>query len=90
MSRDGVIEYIVENKKSKQFKVIDVGGSAGGWSAQYIDALIDMNPVPNDNITHFYGDINEDTVWNDVNKHILENGKFDFCICTHTLEDVRM
>jgi hypothetical protein len=50
-----------------------VGGSAGGWSAQYIDALIDMNPVPNDNITHFYGDITPIEKKNETKTHYIFN-----------------
>ena len=89
MSRDGVIQYILENKRNKQFRVIDVGGSATGWSSPYIDALVDMNPSQTNNIMHFYGDINKDAVWNSVREYVIKNGKFDFCICTHTLEDIR-
>lgn len=89
-SRDNVIKYIKNKKENGKFTVIDIGGSADGWSAPYIDALVDMNES-NSNFTfqRFYGDINKDKVWNDVKEYVMKNGKFDFCICTHTLEDIR-
>ena len=42
-SKQGVIDYIVQNKKIKEFKVVDVGGSVVGWSSNYVDAIVDFN-----------------------------------------------
>lgn len=92
--RDDVINYILQNKSMRTFNVVDVGGSHGsGWSLNYIDAIIDFNDVPNNinnkkKIKYFKCDITHPDSWEDVLSYVKNNGKFDFCICTHTLEDI--
>jgi hypothetical protein len=90
-SRYDVIDYITQNKYMKEFKVIDVGGSAGGWSYNYVDAIVDFNDMQKDhnpNIMHFKCDITHPDSWTEVLSYVEENGKYDFCICSHTLEDI--
>jgi hypothetical protein len=91
-SRNDVIEYIEQNKKENpHFKVVDVGGSHGGWSSKYVDAIVDFNDISEDakfKIQHFKCDITHPDSWNDILLYVKNNGKFDFCICTHTLEDI--
>jgi len=89
-SRNDVIEYIQRNKNEKTFKVIDVGGSTGGWSSNYVDAIVDINDFSsnNDRIKHFKCDITHPNSWKEILEYVENNGKFDFCICTHTLEDI--
>ena len=91
-SRNDVIDYIKQNKNKNEFKVIDVGGSINGWSLNYIDAIVDFIDVPetntNKNIKHFKCDITHPDSWKDILLYVEQNGKFDFCICTHTLEDI--
>jgi hypothetical protein len=86
-----VINYITSRKAHGKFTVIDVGASANGWSGPYLDALVDMNSdtIEDDRIVRFRGDINQDDVWNEVMQYVSLHGKFDFCICTHTIEDIR-
>jgi len=89
--RDDVIEYITNMKNNGKFTVVDVGGSMVGWSANHIDALIDFNDFPQNietRIKHFKCDITHPDSWDSILKYVKDNGKFDFCICTHTLEDV--
>jgi hypothetical protein len=89
--RSDIISYIMNKKSLGVFKVVDVGGSLGGWSANVTDAIIDFNDpiiVSNSQIKHFKCDITDHNSWSDILKYIEENGKFDFCICTHTLEDI--
>lgn len=90
-NRDDVISYILANKSVFRFTVIDVGGSLSGWSSKVIDALIDLNDCVNtidNNVTHFKCDITHPDSWKDVLAYVDAHGKFDFCICTHTLEDI--
>jgi hypothetical protein len=76
-------------KKLGTFNVVDVGGSMGGWSAPYVDAIIDFNDNKfNENIKSFTCDITNHNDWNEIFDYVHKNGKFDFCICTHTLEDI--
>jgi hypothetical protein len=88
--REDVIQYVKEMKAKGTFKVVDVGGTITGWSADIIDALIDFNePQYNlGSIKHFKCDITDYSSWEDIRNYVLTNGKYDFCICTHTLEDI--
>ncbi|MBY0384243.1 class I SAM-dependent methyltransferase [bacterium] len=85
-SRDYVIQYIKQKKQhNKQFRVIDIGGGVNPWAGEVVDAYIDIcNPKNSKNV--FIGDINETDVWDQILK---SEQKFDFSICTHTLEDIR-
>lgn len=88
--RNDITSYILDKKKLGKFNVIDVGGSVGGWSTNIIDAIMDFNAptIYNSKITYFKGDITHPDSWKDVLEYVKYNGKFDFCICTHTLEDI--
>lgn len=89
-NRDYVINYILNKKAEGHYTVIDVGGSANGWSFPYINALVDFNDCNynNSHITFFKCDITHPDSWIDLLKYVEKNGKFNFCICTHTLEDI--
>jgi len=89
-SRDGVINYMKTQKQNGKFTVVDIGGSVNGWSAPYIDALVDFNAPENlpNHITHYQCDITHPDSWKKILDDVNNNGKFDFCICTHTLEDI--
>jgi len=89
-NRVDVINYInLCRQINPNYRVVDVGGSHGGWSAPYVNAIIDFNDIPSQtSIKHFKCDITNPNDYNEIMAHIEENGKFDFCICTHTLEDI--
>jgi len=83
INRQSVCEYL-EARKSENlnYKVLDIGGTANNWCDRYVDAYVDIIPAANKRT--FIGDINSDAVWSEIAK---EN--WDFCICTHVLEDIR-
>jgi FkbM family methyltransferase len=89
--RQDVIDDILKRKSKGPCTVIDIGGSFNGWSMPVLDALIDINlPKEMDrNIAHFRIDINDRDGWALVLEYVEKNGKFDFSICSHTLEDIR-
>ena len=91
-NRRSVLEYIETMKTKKEtFTVVDVGGSYNGWSFHVLDAIIDFNdppPCSKKNIKHFKMDITHPDSWREVLEYVEKVGKFDFCICTHTLEDI--
>jgi len=91
-NRQEVADYIRIKKSAGQFRVVDVGGVFGGWSMPFVDAIIDFNtPVVDVNfshVKHFKCDITNPRDWEEVLSYVGVSGKFDFCICTHTLEDI--
>lgn len=90
--RNSVIKFIEIQKSNGPFTVIDVGGSLGGWSMPVVDAIVDFNePIidpTNKNIKQFKCDITHPDSWIDIIEYVKEHGKFNFCICSHTLEDI--
>jgi len=85
--RNDILDYIYKQKKP--FTVVDVGGSMGGWSSPVVDCIIDFNdPINNSEILHFKCDITNPSSWLEILNYVEKNGKFDFCICSHTLEDI--
>jgi len=89
-NRNDVIQYILNQKNLGKFTVIYIGCSLSGWSYNYCDAIVDFNDLSiNDiNIKHFKCDITHPDSYSDILEYINKNGKFDFCICSHTLEDI--
>jgi hypothetical protein len=88
-SRKSVIDYIQTQKQfNPNFKVVDVGGYGSPWSKPYIDAIIDLNRVDDNRYIQFNGNICENEIWFNVMEYVIKHGKFDFSICTHTLEDI--
>ncbi len=68
-------------------KIIDIGG-ANSFAHGMLDALIDIRQ-PQASAKHvFVGDIDRPEVWDDVLQHAVDHGKWDYAICTHTLEDI--
>ena len=89
-NRQEVLEYIRMKKSEGVFRVVDVGGSYVGWSVPIVDAIIDFNDcvgLPS-HIKHFKCDITNHVGWTAILEYVSRMGKFDFCICTHTLEDI--
>ena len=88
-NRQNCINFVIEQKKlNKNFKVIDVGGTMTGWSKDIIDALVDIQIPEKTNTKTFKINISDEDEWKDLNEYVKTNGKFDFSICTHTLEDI--
>ena len=90
ISRNEIIGYIKAKKTQGKFTVIDVGGSYVGWSAHIVDAIVDINIHTKklDTILYFHSDITHSDGWVDILEYVKIHGKFDYSICTHTLEDI--
>ena len=93
--RRHVINYIKEKKKKNpSFKVIDIGGSADytNWSCSVIDYIADMNEptLNNSKIKYFKLNINFENDFKELLNYVNKNGKFDFCICSHIIEDIAL
>lgn len=87
--RDGeVLDYIKKNRlENKNYKVIDIGPALNSWTDSEVDATVDILDLNNNKI-HFKGNINYFEVWQNILNYVDKNGKFDFLICSHVLEDI--
>lgn len=79
-----VFQELKEKKKSGNFTIIDIGGWADGWSSEISDLIVDVNFEDTDKTMKLNVCQSLDKLLNYVDKH----GKFDYCICSHTLEDL--
>jgi hypothetical protein len=81
MARENALAYVDACKRERgSFRVLDIGGAANPWSGA--DCYVDFHRVPGaDTIV---GDIHDPSIW----KEIAER-RYDFCICSHILEDIR-
>lgn len=91
---DNEIEKL--KNKNSSLKVIDVGGGINSWckyTTHVVDIFINegskeefLSGYPD---RHFFDfDITQENNWKTVLDYVEENGKFDYSICTHTLEDI--
>jgi len=83
--RQQELDYLASQKFNR---VIDVGAAYNPWAKEYITHTVDINDTSTQ-FHQFKGNICEEPVWNQVGDYINSvNSKFDFSICTHTLEDI--
>ena len=82
--RDFVKSYIQE----KGYKTIDVGASAMYWSYPECKFVADSLVISKEGTTFFNINLENKNTWNELLSYVEKNGKFDFSICSHTLEDV--
>lgn len=73
--------------KIKGLKIIDIGG-ATSFADGYLDAIVDAQVPAARSEQYFTGNINEPEVWQWVHQVAAKQGKWDYAICTHTLEDI--
>lgn len=68
-------------------RCIDIGG-ANSFAHGFLDAVVDIRD-PQASATHkFIGNIDEPEIWDKIMQHVAKYGKWDYAICTHTLEDI--
>lgn len=85
--RQQILGFVLGEKAgNSKFKVIDIGGSADAWSSTCVDMLVDIKCE--DSSSSMQIDICDWESWNKLKEWVEKNGKFDFAICTHTLEDI--
>lgn len=82
--RNFVKSYIQE----KGYKTIDVGASAMYWSYPECKFVADSLTITKDDTTFFSVNLEDKNTWNELLEYVNQNGKFDFSICSHTLEDI--
>ena len=79
--KDKILKHIVGKK------VIDIGGGVKSLVDKCVHTVVDITPSA-DAKQCFLGDINFPDTWIPILNYVKENGKFDFAVCTHTLEDI--
>jgi hypothetical protein len=84
--REQILSFVLNQKSvNPNYRVIDVGGSAFSWTGEIADVIVDINSSrPQD----FKFNISNDWEWKDLLEYVEQHGKFDYAICTHTLEDI--
>lgn len=82
--RDSVKKLIKENN----YTSIDVGATARYWSYPECKTVVDSYPVPENDVLYFNVNIENINDWTSVFEYVEKNGKFDYSICSHTMEDV--
>ena len=77
--------------EGRKLRVIDVGGGQfkeDKWSG-LVTAIVDLSTPPvEDGVEYFCVDLEDELSWQASESDIMKNGKYDFCICRHTLEDL--
>ena len=85
-SRQRTLNKLTKLRSEGSYTVVDVGGTHGGsWSSSVTDMVIDIN-------AHGPGAMNLDICnyesWKELESMVAVTGKFNYSICTHTLEDL--
>lgn len=87
--RPKVIKLVTELKEElDSFTLIDIGGGHNPFNQEFLTHTLDFFPNPSVKITSFTGNLNSMESWFKVLEYVDYNGKFTFCNCTHTLEDI--
>lgn len=82
--RDEIKKYISDNG----YKSIDLGASAMYWSYPECKYVADSLVISKEGTTFFEVNLEDKSSWGELLRYVDSNGKFDFSICSHTLEDV--
>jgi hypothetical protein len=83
-SRESIREFI-RTQRIHPYSVIDIGASDDQWSTP--NAILDIRKTYFSGES-FVGNINDADGWTEVLSAASVMGKFDFSICSHTLEDI--
>lgn len=85
--RSRVAAYVSVRRAAGPFRVIEVGGFLPMQGIR-ADAIVDCQDPKIDGAVFFKGDISQPDVWDQVSTHTRKYGLFDFCLCSHTIEDI--
>lgn len=89
-------EYLFSHKpENHTLRVLDIGAASNPWGGSWITHIADNFVTPeteqqfaNKGITVFKVDVEDSLNWSLILDDVEKNGKFDFVICSHTLEDL--
>ncbi len=86
--RNAALNYLkhLQDNSPNKLRVLDIGGWHNQWAPEYVTDVIDIQEVAG--VNFYIGNINMPYVWDTIKEVVEKEFKFDFCICTHTLEDI--
>lgn len=85
--RQQILSHVLGVKAANpHYRVIDIGGAADSWSSTCVDMLVDINAPESSSSMSF--NICDSDEWSRLENIVLNEGPYDFAICTHTLEDI--
>jgi hypothetical protein len=70
------------------YKTIDIGASLQFWSYPECKFVADIVKIQEEGVRFFDFNIQNKNTWSELLDYVEQNGKFDYSICSHTLEDV--
>jgi hypothetical protein len=79
------VKKIISNNN---YKTIDIGASLQFWSYPECKFVADIVKIEKEGVKFFDFNIQNKETWFDLLTYVGINGKFDYSICSHTLEDV--
>ena len=79
-----VKELIINNN----YNSVDVGASAQPWTYPECKTFIDTVPLSIEDVNFIKVNLEDEDSRNEFLKYIEQNGKFDFSVCSHTIEDI--
>lgn len=89
---NSTVKQSVDKVKSlistNNYKTIDVGASLQFWSYPECKFVADIVKIDHEDVKFFDFNIQNKNTWTELLEYVETNGKFDFSICSHTLEDV--
>ena len=84
----GKREYVKKYISDNGLKSIDIGASAMYWSYPECKYVADSLVISKEGITFFEINLEDKNTWKELLSYVEINGKFDFSVCSHTMEDV--
>ena len=88
-TRPEVIRAVHDLKESREnFTLIDIGASHNPFNRDYLTHTFDIMETAMESVHQFIGNMNKYEDWLPLLDYVEKNGKFTFCNCTHTLEDL--
>jgi len=88
LTRSVLTQFLIGKKNEKSFKVLDIGSAADFWTEPFADVTVDYFIELEKSKKHFKVNIEKESSWKQLLDYVQENGMFDFCTCSHTLEDL--
>ena len=89
---NGLVKNLIGDVKKlisdNDYKTIDIGASLQFWSYPECKFVADIVKIEQEGVKFFDFNIQNKNTWTELLNYVEEHGKFDYSICSHTLEDV--